>query len=84
MNVVQESEAIKVELRKDFQDGRSKIARHKCCGYTISQDGELKINPDEAKVVRWIFERYLFGNSLERIAAGLEIQGILYPAGRPK
>ena len=32
----------------------------------------------------WIFERYLAGDSLGKIAAGLEQQGILSPTGRPK
>jgi hypothetical protein len=53
-------------------------------GYTINSDGELEINPDETKVVSWIFERYLAGDSLGKIAAGLERQGILSPTGKPK
>lgn len=84
MNAVQKSDAIKAGLRKGFQDGSSKMARRKCYGYMASSDGELEINPDESKVVRWIFERYLSGDSLGRIAAGLEKQGILSPTGRPK
>lgn len=84
MNVIQKSDAIKAGLRKGFQDGNSKMARRKCYGYTISPAGELKINPDEATVVRWIFERYLSGDSLGRIASGLEQQDVLSPTGRPK
>ena len=42
------------------------------------------MNPEEAKVVRWIFERYLAGDSLGKIASGLEQQGIPSPTGRPK
>lgn len=71
-------------LRKGFQDGSSKVAKRKCYGYTLSPNGELEINPREAKVVCWIFERYLSGDSLGRIATGLEKQGILSPTGRPK
>lgn len=84
MNVVQKSDAIKAGLRKGFQDGSSKVAKRKCYGYTLSPNGELEINPREAKVVCWIFERYLSGDSLGRIATGLEKQGILSPTGRPK
>ena len=84
MNVIQKSEAIKNGLRKGFQDGSSKMAKRKCYGYTINSDGELEINPDEAKVVSWIFERYLVGDSLGKIAAGLEKQGILSPTGKPR
>ena len=83
MKVIQ-SEAIKNGLRKGFQDSSSKMAKRKCYGYTINSDGELEINPDEAKVVNWIFERYLAGDSLGKIAAGLEKQGILSPTGKPR
>lgn len=62
----------------------SKKANRRCYGYTINSDGELEINPNEAKVVSWIFERYLAGDSLGKIAAGLERQGIPSPTGRPK
>lgn len=84
MNVIQKSEAIKTGLRRGFQDGSSKMAKRKCYGYTISSNGELEINPDGGKVVSWIFERYLAGNSLGKIAAGLERQGIPSPTGGPK
>ena len=84
MNVIQKSEAIKTGLRKGFQDGSSKMAKRKCYGYDINPDGELAVNPDEAKVVCWIFERYLAGDSLGKIAAGLERQGILSPTGKSK
>lgn len=84
MNVIQKSEAIKAGLRKGFQDGSSKMARRKCYGYEVGFDGELAVNPDEAQVVRWIFERYLAGDSLGKIAAGLERQGIPSPTGKPK
>ena len=84
MNSIQKSEAIKKGLRKGFQDGSSKMARRKCYGYEVGSDGELVVNPDEAKVVCWIFEQYLAGDSLGKIAAGLERQGIPSPTGRPK
>lgn len=84
MNVIQKSEAIKAGLRKGFQDGSSKMARRKCYGYEVGPDGDLTVNPDEAQVVCWIFERYLAGDSLGKIAAGLERQGIPSPTGRPK
>ena len=84
MNVIQKSEAIKAGLRKGFQDGSSKMARRKCYGYEVGPDGDLTVNPDEAQVVRWIFERYLAGDSLGKIAAGLERQGILSPTGKPR
>ena len=84
MNMIQKSEAIKAGLRKGFQDGSSKMAHRKCYGYNVGPDGELTVNPDEAQVVCWIFEQYLYGNSLGKIAAGLEQQGLLSPTGKAK
>ena len=84
MNVIQKSEAIKNGLRKGFQDGSFKIAKRKCYEYDINPDGELTVNPDEAKVVCWIFEQYLAGNSRGKIAARLERQGIPSPTGKPR
>lgn len=49
-----------------------------------STPGELAVNPDEAQMVCWIFEQYLSGKSLGKIAAGLEQQGIFSPAGKLK
>ena len=82
--MIQKSEAIKNGLRKGFQDGSSKMAKRRCYGYEVGSDGELVVNPDEARVVCWIFEQYLAGNSLGKIAAGLERQGIPSPTGRSK
>ena len=84
MNVMQKSEAIKNGLRKGFQDGSSKMAHRKCYGYNVSPNGVLTVNLNEAKVVGWIFERYFAGDSLGKIAKGLEQQGILSPTGRAK
>ncbi len=84
MNIIQKSEAIKAGLRKGFQDGSSKMAHRKCYGYEVGPDGKLVVNPGEAQVVCWIFEQYLSGKSLGKIAADLEQQGILSPAGRSK
>ena len=72
MNIIQKSEAIKNGLRKGFQDDSSKMARRKCYGYEVGPDGKLTVNPEEAKVVRWIFEQYIAGDSLGKIAARLE------------
>ena len=80
MNIIEKSESIRAGLRKGFQDGTSKMARRKCYGYDAGADGTV-INPDEAAVVRWIFDHYLNGDSLGKIAAGLGAQGIPVPNG---
>ena len=84
MNTIMKSESINTGLRKSFQDGSSKMAQRKCYGYNNSLDGTLTINPEEAKVVVWIFEQYCAGKSLGKISEGLEKQGILSPTGKSK
>lgn len=84
MNAFEKSESIKASLRQGFQDGSSKMAKRKCYGYTVGSNGQLVINSDEAQIVRWIFERYLAGDSLGKIASGLEQQGIPSPTGKSK
>ena len=84
MNIIKKSESIRAGLRKGFQDGTSKMAQRRCYGYDVGPNGKLVINPDEAVVVRCIFERYLNGDSLGKIATGLEQKGILSPTGKPK
>ena len=78
------SELIKAGVREGFRNGTSKYATRRCYGYDITNDGSLVINHKEAKTVQWIFQRYIHGDSLGRIASGLEKQGILSPTGKPK
>ena len=84
MNPYQKSESIKAGIRKGFQDGSSKMARRRCYGYKTTPDGTLVIDFQEAEVVIWIFEQYISGMSLGKIAAGLEKQGIVSPTGKAK
>ena len=84
MNRLEKSTIIKSSLRKGFRDGSSKMARRRCYGYNTASDGHLVIDPTEAETVRWIFQRYLDGDSLGKIAAGLETQRILSPIGKLK
>ena len=84
MNVFEKSESIKSGIRSGFQDGSSKMAGRRCYGYNAAADGKLTINPDEAEVVRQIFERYANGDSLGKIVAGLAEQGTPSPTGKAK
>lgn len=84
MNGIKKGESIRTGLQKGFRDGTSKMAHRRCYGYNVGSGGELVINPNEAATIRWIFERYLNGDSLDKISAGLERQGILSPTGKPK
>ena len=84
MKITTKSEQITEGLRKSFQTADCKMANRPCYGYTVDADGELVVQETEAAVVRWIFDRYLAGDSFGKIAAGLEKQGILSPTGKAK
>lgn len=84
MNPVEKSDHIKAGIQKGFRDGTSKMAERRCYGYDTASDGTLTINPTEAKVVIWIFGRYLQGDSLKEIVDALEQQGIPSPSGKIK
>lgn len=74
---------IKTALRNQFKEGTSKMANRVCYGYSQDENGNLIIN-EEAEIVKWIFESYLSGYSLGRIANELYQKGIKSPTGRDK
>ncbi len=78
------SEIISEGLRQSFRNTNCKMANRRCYGYDISPNGDLTVNQAEAEVVRWIFGRYLAGDSFGKIAVGLERQGVLSPARKVK
>jgi hypothetical protein len=75
---------IKGGIREGFRDGTSKLADRPCYGFSKSDDGRLSINKAEAKIVLWIFKRYLSSDSLGKIANGLAAKGIPSPTGNEK
>ena len=80
---IEQSKSIRAGLQKGFRDGTSKMVQCRCYGYDTGSDDELVIKSDEAAAVRWIFDCYLSGDSLGKIAAGLEEQGIPSSTGKP-
>ncbi len=84
MMYIDKSTQITEGLRKSFHSVDCKMANRICYGYTTSADGELVINETEAKIIRWIFDRYLSGDSLGKISVGLEKQSVLSPTGKAK
>ena len=50
-------------------------------GYAKNADGEIEIVPEEAEIIREIYERYLSGESLYGIKCYLEAKEIPTPAG---
>ena len=74
------SENCKWRIRKMFQAGRPNTGN--MLGYRL-KDGKLHIVPDEAEVVRQIYEDYLGGMGKLAIAKKLNMQGIPTRFGGP-
>ncbi|MEA5016950.1 MAG: recombinase family protein [Candidatus Limiplasma sp.] len=72
------SENCKWRIRKDFEKGKATFFR--VYGYR-RENGELIIEPEEARVVRRIYGRYLAGMGWQSIANQLSRQGIPAPQG---
>lgn len=75
---------IKNSLRNQFKEGKSKMVKRICFGYTQDKDGKLIVNEPEAEIVKWMFESYLSGYSLGKIAKELYRKGIKSPLGKDK
>lgn len=52
-------------------------------GYTLTIRGLGYVNPEEAEIVRFIYNSYLEGHSLGGISKLLQQKGILSPTGNP-
>ena len=78
------SQNIKLGLQYRYQQGHVQVNHNRFLGYTKDADGHLIIDPDQAEIVRRIYREYLEGFSMDKIAAGLERDGILTGAGKAK
>jgi site-specific DNA recombinase len=52
-------------------------------GYASQPGGQMTIVPDQAEVVREIFDRYARGESLRTVTAALNARGVPSPSGGP-
>jgi DNA invertase Pin-like site-specific DNA recombinase len=78
------SENILWGIEKGMNDGTSQLYNRKCFGYRKNKNGTLEICPEEAEIVRLIFELYLQGGSILSIIKELENREILTPSGKKK
>lgn len=78
------SQNIKLGLQYRYQQGHVQINHNHFLGYTKDADGNLVIDPEQAETVKRIYREYLEGYSMDKIAAGLEADGILTGAGKTK
>lgn len=78
------SQNVKLGLQFRYQNGQVQINHNRFLGYTKDADGHLIIDPEQAEVVKRIYREYLEGLSMDKIAAGLERDGILTGAGKTR
>ena len=78
------SQNVKLGIQYRYQQGKVQINHNRFLGYTKDADGNLVIEPEQAEIVRRIYREYLQGLSMDKIAAGLEADGILTGAGKTK
>ena len=75
-----ESESISANVtwgkRRAMEAGKVSIQYKKLYGYRKGEDGQPEIIPEQAEIVRWLYERYLTGASLRMIKDELEQQGV--------
>ncbi len=80
-----ESESLSANVRwgmqKSMRDGKVHFQYKKLLGYERGEDGNPRIVPKEAEVVRRIYMDYLAGYSLKRIMGELNADGIPSPRG---
>lgn len=68
--------------RKRFADGKVTVPFKRFIGYDRGPNGELVVNPEQAKTVQRIYAMYLKGMTPHRIAKTLTDGGILSPGGK--
>ena len=69
--------------RKRFADGKVTVPFKRFLGYDKGPDGNLVVNPEQAKLVQRIYGMFLLGKSPFQIASTLTEEGIPSPGGKP-
>lgn len=71
-----------VWFRHRMIEGKTLLNHTRFLGYTKGPDGVLKIVPEEAEVVRKIFDLYVQGSGVRKIKKYLEFHGIKTVTGK--
>jgi site-specific DNA recombinase len=70
--------------RKRFADGKVTVPFSRFLGYDRGEDGNLVVNPEEAKSVKLLYGLFLEGRSCYGVAKELTSRGIKTPGGKDK
>ena len=71
------SQNLKMGIQYRYQQGKVFVNHNHFLGYTKNDQGNLVIEPEEAKVIKRIFYSYLNGMTMKQIADSLKADGIL-------
>lgn len=71
-------------IRSLFKQGVLHLNANRFYGYDKGENGKLAINPEQARIVRWVFESYMDGVSPDVLARKLNEQGVPGCMGEPK
>ncbi len=71
------SQNVKMGIQYRYQQGKIFVNHNHFLGYTKDAQGNLVIEPAEAKIIKRIFYSYLNGMSMKQIADSLKADGIL-------
>lgn len=63
-------------IEKSFREGKVRYIYKYLLGYKKGADGKLEIVPDEAEIIKMIFDMFLDGMSFYAIAAELDAKGV--------
>lgn len=78
-----ESESISKNItwtrRKNFEDGKVSFMYNRMLGYRKGEDGNPEIVPEEAGIVRRIFDMYLSGKTTDEISEIMQAEKIVIP-----
>lgn len=69
------SDNIRWSIQRKFQRGEAIVDLKRMLGYEKGANGEWVINPEQAEIVRYIFEQFISGISANRIAKRLNEMG---------
>lgn len=78
------SENVHWGIARKFEQGNVRVNHNKFLGYTKDSSGRLVIVPEEAEIVKKIFDLYLSGFGHNKIARILEQEGIKTVTGNSK
>ena len=76
------SESVKWGIRQAMREGKVRIQYKRLYGFKRGEDGGLEIVPEQAVVVRSIYDQYLAGASYSMIKERLEAEHILNASGK--